>query len=110
MFLGESLDHSKLANTITTEWKETLESTIDDEIKTKPVQNWLEVPRWLRGSIYSLPIDKLKKKFEEQSHYENDLCIGLISGTFLIDYDIASDENLPKAVIVRAKLGPDQEK
>ena len=67
MFLGESLDHLKLANTITIEWKETLQSTIDDEIKTEPVQNWLEVPRWLRGSIYSLPIDKSTMAFRKRS-------------------------------------------
>lgn len=114
MFLAENLDESstKLANTITTEWKESLQDEIDEDIVKGAVDNWLEKPRWVRGAIEKLSIEKLQQKFDRQSHYEHDLYLGITKAdTFLVDISFDEKESLTdKAVIVRAILEADQEK
>lgn len=115
LFLVESLDGNpdgKLAKTLTTDWKEKLWKAINDDINMDDsINNWLENPRWIRGGVYHSNIQKLKKKFDESSHYAPDIYLGLIKKPNEFMNDIDADPSLrEESVIVRASLDERQEK
>ena len=114
LFLAENLNDNnpdgKLARTLNFEWKEKLSKAIDDDIlNDASIGNWLEKPRWLRGDVYHLPIQNLKKKFDQTSHFRPDIFLGLIKNadTFMNDIDAKERE---ESVIVLATLDEHQEK